>query len=189
MPHFLCNALGSIQEILLEHPRYASSLIGDLTVHLKGCIQAVRNGSLISFHQELDQIKAYVNIEKMRFGGKLKVCYDIETDGFSVPPLSIQPLVENAICHGIFGRGTAGGMVTIRTREKQGLWMTEIADDGIGFHMDTGKGQGGRPCPCSTTLGSVMFRIEKAVHGTVQIESTVGTGTCVTVLIPEEKNV
>lgn len=189
MPHFLCNALGSIQEILLEHPRYASSLIGDLIVHLRGCIQAVRNGSLISFHQELDQIKAYVNIEKMRFGGKLKVCYDIETDGFSVPPLSIQPLVENAICHGIFGRGTAGGMVTIRTREKQGFWMTEIADDGIGFHMDTGKGQAGRPCPCSTTLESVMFRIEKAVHGTVQIESTVGIGTRVTVLIPKEKNV
>lgn len=64
MPHFLCNALGSIQEIVLDHPRYASSLIGDLTVHLRGCIQAVRNGSPISFRQELDQINAYVNIEK-----------------------------------------------------------------------------------------------------------------------------
>ncbi|MBR5672308.1 MAG: histidine kinase, partial [Spirochaetales bacterium] len=101
-PHFLYNALGSIREIILDDPQYASDLVYDFTTHLRACIKAMSNSDLIPFEQELTNINAYVNIEKMRFGDRLKVVYDIQKSDFKIVPLGIQPLVENSIRHGVY---------------------------------------------------------------------------------------
>lgn len=77
-PHFLYNALASIREIVLENPEYAADLIFDFTTHLRACIKSMASEEFTSFHQEIENIKAYVNIEKMRFGDKLQVQYDIQ---------------------------------------------------------------------------------------------------------------
>ena len=83
-PHFLYNALGSIREVILDNPQYASDLVYDFTTHLRACIKCMQNSDLIPFEQELTNINAYVNIEKMRFGEKLKIEHDIACDDFMI---------------------------------------------------------------------------------------------------------
>ncbi|MBR3227171.1 MAG: histidine kinase [Erysipelotrichaceae bacterium] len=187
-PHFLYNTLGSIQEIILEDPTYAYKLLGDFTVHLRSCIRAMTNDEPIPFEQEEDNIKAYVNIEKMRFGDKLKVVYDIGTRDFLILPLSIQPIVENAIRHGIYERGERGGTLTIRTVDNGEDISVIVEDDGVGFDveafrhdLDTGKHD-------ATGLRNIMFRLDIVMGATVDIESCIGTGTRVTVRIRKEES-
>lgn len=185
-PHFLYNALGSIQEVVLENPQYASDLIGDFTIHLRSCIRAMSKDSPIPFVQELANVKAYINIEKMRFGDKLKVIYDIQASAFSILPLSMQPIVENAIRHGIYQRGVGGGTVTIRTMEKAHAWVVIFQDDGVGF--DVGAYQKGVSSgeKDSTGIHNIIFRLDKVMHTSLEIESTIGRGTTVTITVPKE---
>ena len=186
-PHFLYNALGSIQEIVLENPAYASELLGDFTVHLRSCIRAMANDAPIPFEQELANIKAYVNIEKMRFGEKLKVQYDICTCDFSVLPLSIQPLVENAIRHGIYQRGEVGGTVLIRTTESPDAYCVTVQDDGVGFDVVLFQKEVAEGKRDSTGIRNIMFRLDKVMHACVDLKSRVGVGTTVNITIPKEK--
>ena len=184
-PHFLYNALGSIQEIILDDPEYASELVGDFTVHLRSCIRAMSEDAPLPFEQELSNIRAYVNIEKMRFGKKLKVVYDVPVTAFRILPLSIQPLVENSIRHGIYQRGPAGGTVTIRSRELPDEWLVEVEDDGVGFdpaRLAQGAAAGTKD---STGLNNLIFRLEAVMHAQVHIHSVPGRGTTVSVSIPK----
>lgn len=184
-PHFLYNALGSIQEVVLEDPAYASELIGDFTTHLRSCIRAMSNDAPLPFSQELANIRAYVNIEKMRFGEKLRVVYDVPVTGFRILPLSIQPLVENAIRHGIYQRGAAGGTVTLRSREQPDSWIVEVEDDGVGFDVEAFAAERASGKRDSTGLENVRFRLEKVMHAGVALHSVVGQGTKVVVTIPK----
>ena len=184
-PHFLYNALDSIQEIILDDPVYASELIGDFTIHLRSCIRAMTNDMLIPFTQELANIKAYVNIEKMRFGEKLRLVYDIPVTDFMILPLSVQPLVENAIRHGVYERGARGGTVTLRSRETADAWVVEVSDDGVGFdpagiRQSVAAGQ-----KDSTGLQNITFRLDKVMHAGVTIHSVPDQGTTVTIVIPK----
>ena len=189
-PHFLYNALGSIQEIVLDEPAYASELIGDFTIHLRSCIRAMANDAPIPFDQELANIKAYVNIEKMRFGNKLNVLYDIQTQDFSILPLSVQPLVENAIRHGIYERGEQGGQVVIRTEKIEGSVRITVMDNGVGFDVAKYQEDIALGNQDSTGLKNIMFRLDKMMHAAVDIQSIIDAGTTVTVTIPitEENN-
>lgn len=185
-PHFLYNALGSIQEIVLDDPKYASELIGDFTIHLRSCIRAMANDAPIPFDQELENIKAYVNIERMRFGGKLNVLYDIHTNDFKILPLSIQPIVENAIRHGIYERGEQGGQVVIRTEKRGNSVQITVEDDGVGFDVKEFQSEVSSGKRDSTGLKNIMFRLDKMMQASVSIESAIDKGTIVTVSIPKE---
>ena len=184
-PHFLYNALGSIQEVMLENPQYASDLLGDFTLHLRSCIRAMASDAPIPFTQELENIRAYVNIEKMRFGKKLKVEYETEALDFKILPLSIQPLVENAIRHGIYERGAAGGTVIIRSLETVEEWIIEVEDDGVGFDFAAFQRSEKHD---ATGINNITFRLDKVMHAGVTIHSTPGVGTKVTVVIPKKAN-
>ncbi len=186
-PHFLYNALGSIQEVVLDDPQYASELIGDFTVHLRSCIRAMANDDPILFEQELDNVRAYVNIEKMRFGDKLKVIYDIDDDHFSILPLSVQPLVENAIRHGIYQRGEKGGIVAVRTKERDDAYVISVEDNGVGFDTAILRDDSRNKQSNSTGLKNITFRLEKVMGAKVEIESTLNIGTTVTIILPKEK--
>lgn len=184
-PHFLYNALISIQEVVLMDPHYASDLLGDFAVHLRSSIRAMESDKPIPFPQELDNIKAYLNIESMRFGKKLKVNFNIGAEDFLIIPLSIQPLVENAIRHGIYGRGPEGGNVIIRSRESGNNWVIEIWDDGIGFDVNAYKDNLAGEKSDSTGLKNTIFRIEKIMNGHVDILSILGVGTKIVISIPK----
>lgn len=185
-PHFLYNALGSIQEIVLDDPAYASDLIGDFTIHLRSCIRAMANDAPIPFEQELANIRAYVNIERMRLGGKLNVLYDVQAKDFSILPLSVQPLVENAIRHGIYERGEQGGQVVIKTEESDGAVRITVEDNGVGFDVEKYQADVLMGKRDSTGIKNIMFRLDKIMHATVDFESVIGAGTTVIITIPKE---
>ena len=185
-PHFLYNALGSIQEIILDDPEYASELIGDFTVHLRSCIRAMASDEPIPFEQELSNIKAYVNIERMRFGDKLKVLYDIGTADFNILPLSVQPLVENAIRHGIYERGELGGTVVIKTQSCGDSVRITVEDDGVGFDVEKYRAAVISGNSDSTGLKNIMFRLDKMMRAKVEVKSVIGKGTTVAITVPKE---
>lgn len=183
-PHFLYNALASIREIVLDDPEYASDLIYDFTTHLRACIRSMSNDNLVPFSQELENIKAYVNIEKMRFGDRLNIQYDCPETDFDIIPLSIQPLVENAIRHGIYERGAAGGTVTVRTSRAENSFLIQVDDDGVGFDFDSTMDEVKTGKRDSTGLFNLIFRFERLMNAKVQVESSTGSGTKITVAIP-----
>lgn len=183
-PHFLYNALASIREIVLDDPEYASDLIYDFTTHLRACIRSMSSDNLVSFTQELENIKAYVNIEKMRFGDKLNIQYDCSVTNFDIVPLSIQPLVENAIRHGVYERGFEGGQVIVRTSSVKNGFLVEVEDNGVGFDYQLIMDEVRNGKRDSTGLFNSIFRLEKLLRARVTVESQVGVGTKISITIP-----
>ena len=183
-PHFLYNALSSIREVVLQDPQYASDLIYDFTVYLRACIRTMQNGDLIPIQQEFDNIQAYVNIEKMRMGNRLNVIYDLKAEDFKIVPLSIQPLVENAIRHGIYRKGKAGGTVSIKTETLSEINMITVKDDGVGFDYQKVRDEVEKGERESIGLDNVVFRLTKQLGAKVVINSKLGEGTIITIQIP-----
>lgn len=131
-PHFVFNTLSSIRTLVMVDPQVAYDMIYDFSNYLRANVDNVTNLDGISFASEVSHIKSYVNIENVRFGDRLKMKYEITKDDFTVPPLSIQPLVENAIKHGIFKKAS-GGTVWLRSYEEGNYNVIEVEDTGIGF--------------------------------------------------------
>lgn len=183
-PHFLYNALSSIREIVMDDPEYASDLIYDFTTHLRSCIRSLSHMDYISFTEELANIQAYVNIEKLRFGDKLSVVYDITFTDFKIAPLTIQPLVENAIRHGIFKRGRQGGMVTISSQKLETGILICVKDTGVGFDYEELKKDLADGKRDSIGLDNVVFRLRYMMKAEVEINSEIGVGTEIRVMIP-----
>ena len=184
-PHFLYNTLGSIQEAILIDPEYAADLLGYFTMHLRSCIKAMTKDQPTVFSKELENINAYVNIEKMRLGDKLHVHYDTPVTNFPILPLSIQPLVENAIRHGIYEKGAEGGDVMIRSWEEPDFWAVKVEDNGIGFNVEKYRANHEIGEGDSTGLKNIQFRLEKVMNATIGIESKMGKGTTVIVRVPK----
>jgi PAS domain-containing protein/anti-sigma regulatory factor (Ser/Thr protein kinase) len=185
-PHFLYNALSSIREIMLENPIYAAELIYDFTTHLRACIRSMSSDNLVPFSQELENIRAYVNIEKMRFGDKLCVEYDCPENEFNILPLSVQPLVENAVRHGVFDRGETGGKVIIRTSRGDGCFHVVVEDNGTGFDFEATMEEVTNGQRDSNGLANLIFRFETLMNADVSVESIINRGTRITITIPAE---
>ncbi len=187
-PHFLYNALSSIREIVMEDPQYASDLLYDFTIYLRACIRTMQRSDLILISQEISNIRAYINIEKMRMGDRLQVVYELYSENFKVAPLSIQPLVENAIRHGIFKRGTQGGKVIIKTETLEDYNRIVVEDNGVGFDYQKVRDEVEKGLRESIGLDNVMFRLTKKQNARVVINSKIGEGTKVVIWLPREKD-
>jgi two-component system, LytTR family, sensor kinase len=131
-PHFLFNALNTIISFMRFNPNGARELIVNLSTYLRYNIE--ETSTFVDISRELEQVKAYVEIEKARFGDKLNVFYDIdESLHIKIPSLIIQPLVENSIKHGIL-KGSGFGNVKIEVkRHTVDEAVVTIEDDGIGI--------------------------------------------------------
>ena len=186
-PHFLYNALSSIREIVLNDPEYGADLLYDFTVHLRAGIRAMTRDEKIPFSQELENIRAYANIEKMRLGDKLTMQYDIQTEDFEVVPLSIEPIVENAIRHGIYESARSDGLVVVRTEAADNGVIVTIEDNGTGFDAEAVRNDVKTGRSDSTGLYNLLFRLEKMMGAAVDIQSRPGEGTRVEVRIPVAK--
>jgi len=134
-PHFIFNTLSSIRTLVRVDPDIAYQMLYDFSNYLRANVDNVTNMDGIPFSSEVEHIKSYVNIESVRFGDRLNVEYDIGPKEFIVPPLSIQPLVENAIKHGVCQK-LEGGTVWLRSYEEPNCYVVEIDDDGIGFDQE-----------------------------------------------------
>ena len=140
--------------------------------------------SLVNFAQEIENIRAYLNIEKMRFSDRLRVVYDCAETDFDIIPLSIQPLVENAIRHGIYERGAAGGTVIVRSARGDNCYTVCVEDDGVGFDFNAIMAEVKSGKRDSNGLYNLMFRFETLMNAKVTVESEIGKGTKITVTIP-----
>ena len=135
-PHFLFNTLSAIRILIKVEPETAYDAMYDFSKYLRANIDNVNNIEGIDFASEVEHIKSYVNIEKIRFGGRINAEYDIQCDDFFVPPLSIQSLVENAIQYGILPK-MRGGTIWLRSYESGDYDVVEIEDNGVGFNRET----------------------------------------------------
>ncbi len=180
-PHFLYNALSAIRTITKVSPDYAYDLLYDFTVHLRSSIKALQSDDPIPFSDELKNVKAYLNIEKMRFSN-LRVDYEIDCSDFKITPLSIQPLAENAARHGVYPKGGDGGTVTIRSYETFDAYVVEVEDDGMGFDVDAVLNTDSD----SVGLKNMIFRMKNLMDADVEIDSTIGKGTLARVSIPKK---
>ena len=115
-------------------------------------------------------------MEQLRFGERLKVVYDIQTTDFFIPPLSIQPLTENAIKHGILKK-IEGGTLIIKTYEVPLAYIVEIKDDGVGFRMDDVNFNENN----HFGMQNIKYRLNKICQADLEVQSEVGKGTTVKV--------
>jgi len=131
-PHFLFNSLNTIIAFLRINPNKARELIVNLSTFLRYNIE--ETSTFVDISKELQQVKAYVEIEKARFGDKLNVIYDIdESIHIKIPSLIIQPIVENSIKHGILkGRGFGNVKIEVKEYNLKNIKVT-VEDDGIGI--------------------------------------------------------
>jgi two-component system LytT family sensor kinase len=134
-PHFLFNALNTIISFIRINPSRARELIINLSTYLRYNLEAGEKP--VDIYRELEQVKAYIEIEKARFGEKLHIIYNIEDDlDVKIPSLIIQPIVENSIKHGIL-EGKGYGTVTIEINKiDEDNIMIVIEDDGVGISKD-----------------------------------------------------
>ena len=186
-PHFIYNTLNSIRTLIKIDPEQAQKTVYDFSTYLRSNLENVGERELISFSDELRHINAYLNIEKIRFGERLCVAEDIGTKSFQIPPLSVQPLVENAVKHGLCAK-MDGGTVTIRSREEADAYVVEVEDDGIGFDVESIEKRGKVNDKFSHIgLENIRFRIREIARGRLDIHSRPGEGTKVTVTFPKEE--
>ena len=178
-PHFIYNTLGTIERMCLKNPDQAFQLVRNFSLYLRGNFSELDSVTPIRFAEELKHVEYYVNIEKVRFPD-MNIEYAVEASNFLLPALSVQPLVENAIKHGLM-RLESGGNIMIRSYETDTHFCVEVTDDGVGFDtslpVDEKKHVG---------LRNIRGRLKAMVNGELLIESQPGTGTRAVILIPKE---
>jgi len=187
-PHFLYNALNTIKYLVRRDSEMAEKAIVEFSLYLRGNMDSLTQKKPIPFRTELSHIKHYCEIEKMRFGKKLDVEYDIETDNFFVPTLSIQPLIENSIKHGVTKK-PEGGTVILHTFEDEKNYYVEISDDGVGFDPK-------KPVEDSQSsykrshvgFNNIKNRLENMLNASISVESKINEGTKTLVTLPKETN-
>ena len=181
-PHFIHNILNVIYYLCGKNPAAAQGAISKFSDHLRNNLEAISQKELITFRKELDHIHTYLELEQIRFGEELSIVYDIEEDSFLLPVLSIQPLVENAVKHGI-AKKRGGGVVTISSQKTETEYRITVSDTGAGFDVDRYMEDG----KVHVGLLNVRQRLASRMNATVDVDSTPGNGTTVTVTIPREK--
>ncbi|MBQ0071708.1 MAG: histidine kinase [Spirochaetales bacterium] len=179
-PHFIFNTLSVIAALTKKSPELASQVTKDFAAYLDDNLNVISDNPVVLFSKELAHVEKYVNIQKVRFGEDLTVLYDIGPREFPVPSLSIQPLVENAIIHGIIRGKQEAGTVKLSTREDNENYLIVIEDDGIGFDPDKVEHNDGR---VHVGLANSRERIQNLVHGRLEVSSVLGQGTVITIYI------
>lgn len=118
-PHFLYNSLVVIRQLCREDPRLAEETVDEFACYLRGNLDSLRLKHPISFEKEMRHTQTYLAIEQKRFGHRLKVIYKVQFKDFSLPALTLQPIVENAVRYGVTKK-KEGGTVTISVDKADG---------------------------------------------------------------------
>ncbi|MBR2566025.1 MAG: response regulator [Paenibacillus sp.] len=187
-PHFLYNALNAIAELCVDTPNEAERLILQLSSYLRGSVHFKHLDSKTSLENELSLIEAYVAIEQARFGSRLEVIIDVDADvdrNMHIPPLTLQPLIENAIRHGLMARVGGGRvMLSIRNLSETETRFT-IEDNGIGMTKEKMKDIL-QVADGSTGVGlwNISSRLKLLYNRDFQIQSHDGEGTRITFDLP-----
>lgn len=182
-PHFLYNTLNTITALCRVNPKLAEETTVKFSKFLRENMYSIEDFDIHPFEKELEHIKIYLEIEKIRFGDRLNIVYDIETVDFKVPVLTLQPIVENAVKHGIC-KNVEGGTITITTRKTSKNHVITIKDDGVGFNPHEIKNDG----RVHIGISNANERLKSIFHTEIEISSFPAIGTEVTIKIPEKTN-
>lgn len=185
-PHFLYNALNTIKYLIKRDPKTAEKAVISFSKYLRGNMESITQKAPIPFTEELEHIKNYCDIELLRFGEKLEIVYNTDFVDFNVPSLTIQPLVENAIKHGVTKR-PEGGTVTITTEETDNFYTIVIEDNGVGFDTEN-PDYTPNDNHAHVGLKNVKNRLEMMVNADVVVQSELDVGTTITINIPKGEN-
>ena len=182
-PHFLYNTLTTIRQLCDVDPQKAKAAIRDFSLFLRGNMDSLKSKAPIPFEQELSHVEHYLALEQQRFQERLHVVYEIAARDFSIPPLTMQPIVENAVHHGVLKR-EEGGTVTVKTEETSDAYLVTVSDDGVGFRPDMRPPDDGR-----THIGieNVRGRLSALCGGTLTLHSEAGVGTTALLAIPKRE--
>ena len=178
-PHFIYNTLGSIEQLCKLDPPKAGELVHNFAKYLRGNFGELDNPKPILMSQEMEHVHYYISIENVRFPD-MTFTFEMNSDDFHIPALTVQPIVENAIKHGLM-KLQKGGTIHVATYETDTEYCISVEDDGVGFDtsalLDDRKHLG---------LRNIRERLKVMVNGTLEIESEIGVGTKVVVKIPKE---
>lgn len=179
-PHFIYNTLGSIEQLCKLDPPKAGDLVHNFAKYLRGNFGELDNPKPILMSQEMEHVHHYISIENVRFPD-MTFTFEMESEDFCIPALTVQPIVENAIKHGLM-KLPKGGTIHVVSYETDTDYFISVEDDGVGFDtnalLDDRKHVG---------LRNIRERLKVMVNGTLEIESEVGVGTKVLITIPKEK--
>ena len=179
-PHFIYNTLTSIYFLCKKDPEKAQQVTLDFTTYLRNNLSAIAKEGDIPFKNELEHAKAYLAVEMVRFEGHLYVEFDTPHTNFRVPPLTLQPLVENAVKHGL-SMDLEPLYISVYTRKTEKGSELRVEDTGIGFTATDNTTP-------HIALENIRDRIEMYSGGTLTIEPRKQGGTVVTIFIPDKKN-
>ena len=183
-PHFLYNSLNAIRGLCRKDPEQAREAIGSFAEYLRGNMDSLNKREPIPFIRELSHIENYLKLEKFRFGDELKVNYDIKEKNFFIPALSVQPLVENAVKHGICEKEN-GGTLTLKTYRDGEYIVIGVSDDGIGFDAEKLISEDKERSHIG--IQNTRERLKQMIGASLTIESSPGKGTVAKIrFIPEE---
>ena len=178
-PHFIYNTLGSIEQLCNIDPPKAGELVHNFAKYLRGNFGELDNPKPILMSQEMEHVHHYISIENVRFPD-MTFSFEMNSDDFHIPALTIQPIVENAIKHGLM-KLSKGGMIRVVSYETDAHYCVSVEDDGVGFDtselLDDRKHVG---------IRNIRGRLKAMVNGTLEIKSTEGVGTTVLIKIPKE---
>lgn len=182
-PHFIFNALGSIEQLCHTNPEMAAEATHKFTHYLRNNLLALSCCELKDFSEELAHIGAYVWLEKMRFDEDLNYEEEILCKHFRVPVLSVQPLVENAIKHGMSNSEDDILYVKLKSWEEADSYKIQVTDNGGGFDPDE--------LPKDSRLHVGLINVRERLHhmcnAELIIESTIGQGSSFTISIPKDQ--
>lgn len=178
--HFLYNSLTTIKQLCGVNPEEAKVAIEEFSDYLRANLDSLVLKRCIPFDEEIRHVQSYLHLEKRKLADKLTIVYDFCDRDFTVPPLSIQPIVENAVQRGISRKG-CGGTLKIATYQDQHNWYIRVIDDGVGFAasdiVDCRHSHIG--------IKNVKQRLDVMCNGTLEISSIPGAGTSAVIKIPK----
>lgn len=181
--HFIFNILNAISGMCKYDAKKADETVVRFARYLRSNIDIMEQDEPEWFETSLRHLEDYIALEQVRFGDKIRFISDVSVSDFKLPPLVLQPIVENAIKHGLMPKANGGTIVLHTWQEERNIFIS-VQDDGVGFRLNQLEKTDGNK---SVGLNNVRFRLENTVHGGMEIESYPRKGTTVTIWLPREE--
>jgi len=183
-PQFISNTLATVEGLCEVDPQLAAKTVKIFSSYLRANMTVLGGDDLIPFEKEIEFVKVYEDIEHLQFSN-FKIEYFLEDKDFKIPSVSIAPMVENAILHGL--KNTKEGLVKIHSYKEGKYHMIKISDNGQGFDIDKRKQEMKEDFKKHIGIENTEKRLMGLCGGVIEINSTPGNGTAVLFKIPEDK--
>lgn len=178
-PHYLGNVASTIYYLCDSDVERAQETILAFSGYLRQNVEALERKELMPFPWELEHVQNYITLEKLRFEDRLNLKYEIDVDDFELPPLSLQPLVENSVKHGLAKLNRPVTISVLTRRTVDGGVQIKVIDDGAGFDPKTLTESEDEP----KSIECIRKRLQSEVGGDLTIESKPDEGTMVVITL------